>query len=446
MYGGMKKVLLIGNGAREHVVAETLMRSRQQVEIYAYLGAKNPGIIKLAKEYTVGELGDLTAICEFAQKVKPDFAFIGPENPIGAGVVDTLLEYGIKSVAPLKTVARLESSKSFTRDLVEKYGIPGNPRFKVFLSEDLDTEKKMRSFLNQLGENYVVKADGLEGGKGVKVSGDHLNNHDEAIDFALKSLRKHDHVVLEEKLIGVEFSLMSFVDGETVLDMPAVQDHKRAFDGDKGPNTGGMGTYSDSNHSLPFLTENDLKQAHEISVMTTAALFRETGAKFKGIMFGGFMATASGIKLIEFNARFGDPEAMNVLSILRTDFVEICEAIINGNLNEITLEFENKATVCKYVVPEGYPDNPKKGEKIEIGMIPNDVKIYYAAVDKREDGLYMSGSRAIAFLGIADTLAAASAATTKALSSVKGPVFFRSDIGSDSLINERVDLMKRLRS
>ena len=252
-------------------------------------------------------------------------------------------------------------------------------------------------------------------------------------------------MVVEEKFVGPEFSLMSFADGETVVDMVPVQDHKRAYVGDSGPNTGGMGSYSDANHLLPFISEADLTVAHDITVQVMKALREDTGTKFVGIMYGGFIATKNGIKLIEYNARFGDPEAMNVLPILKTDFVDVCEAMGRGELAGMPIEFEKKATVCKYVVPEGYPDNPVKGEKIEVTTIPEGVKTYYASVDQREDGLYLSGSRAIAFVGIGDTIAEAEKLAQSAVTSVKGPVFFREDIGTEALISEYVKMMEELR-
>lgn len=438
----MKKVLLVGNGGREHVIAETLMRSTYDVQLYGYGTAKNPGIDALAQEYRVGSLSDFSELIAFAQEVKPDFAFIGPDNPIADGCADALLKLGIKSVAPLAALARVESSKAYARELIEQYNIPGNPKFRNFSSED-----GVMEFLAELGDDYVVKGDGLAGGKGVKVSGDHLNSHEEAMDFVRACLEKDGRVVIEEKFVGVEFSLMHFSDGETVVDMPAVQDHKRAYDGDKGPNTGGMGSYSDANHSLPFLTEQDLKDAHDISAQMIAALKKDNdGQRFTGILFGGFIATKVGVRLIEFNARFGDPESMNVLPLLKTDFVDLCEAIINGNLNQIDVEFENKATVCQYVVPEGYPDNPKANQKIEIGELPEGIKTYYSSVDKREDGIYMTTSRAVAFVGIADTISQANTIATQGLSAVSGPIFYRKDIGTDALVKERIEVMRGLRA
>lgn len=437
----MKKILLIGNGAREHAIAEALDRSRHEVEIYAVGGAMNPGIKGLSSKYLVADVCDIDAIREFALEVKPDFAVVGPEAPIEAGVVDMLLDIEIHSASPLQTVGRLESSKSFTRDLLEKYKINGNPLFKVFYDEE-----GLNNFFEQLeGAGFVVKADGLKGGKGVKVQGDHLEDTEDGIKYALECLKDCGRVVVEEKLVGQEFSLMSFCDGQNVVHMPVSQDHKRAYEGDKGPNTGGMGTYSDADHLLPFLTNEDVKDAAAITKNVAKALFEETGCYFKGVMYGGFIVTKSGVKLIEYNARFGDPEAMNALPLLKTDFVDICEAIISGDLADIDVEFENKATVCKYVVPEGYPDNPVKNEKIEIGEIPDGVRVYFASVDSGDDGLYLCGSRAVAMVGIADDLKEAEKLAEMAARSVKGPVFHRPDIGTNSLIDERIKMMESLR-
>jgi len=435
----MKKILVLGNGAREHVICETLKRSKEEVELYVVGKAKNPGIVKICKEYFLKDPSNADDVKEIARKVRPDFAIVGPEAPIANGLVDALLEMEIHSASPLKISGQLESSKSFTRDLIEKYKIPGNPLFKTFFSEE-----GLSNFFDQFGDDFVVKADGLKGGKGVKVSGDHLNGKAEGLAYALECLKESGLVVVEEKLIGQEFSLMSLCDGVHTLDMPPVQDHKRAYDGDKGPNTGGMGTYSCEDHLLPFLTAKDIQDASEITKKVAEALFKETGVYFKGVMYGGFMITKNGVKLIEYNARFGDPEAMNVLPIMETDFVEICEAIINGTLDKVEAKFSKKATVCKYLVPNGYPDNPVAGQKIIVKEIPEGVKTYFASVDEREDGLYLSGSRAIAFVGIADTLAGAEALAQNAISVVEGPVFYRRDIGTAELIQKRVDMMKKL--
>jgi len=436
----MKRVLLIGNGAREHALGEAFCRSPQGCELIVMGKALNPGLKALAHEYVLGNIMDFTALVALAERVRPDFCWVGPDDPIGAGAADALEAGGFRTVAPLKTLARLESSKSFTRDLVAKYGIVGNPLFRVFTSMD-----GMEDWIRKdLGEAYVVKADGLMGGKGVQVSGEHLKTVEEGLEFARACIEQFDRVVVEEKLEGEEFSLMSFVDGHTVRSMPAIQDHKRAFEGDTGPNTGGMGTYSDANGLLPFLQASDVEEAEAITRAVLAALKQETGLNYHGVMYGGFMVTRRGVRLIEYNARFGDPEAMNALPLLKTDFIEVCEAILEERLAELPVMFEALATVVKYVVPEGYPEKAVQG-LIEIGDLPEGARLYYSSVNETERGLELTSSRAVALVGISRSLAEAERLAEAGVARVKGPVFHRGDIGTATLIQKRVDHMRALR-
>lgn len=456
-------ILLIGNGGREHAVAKAMARSKHQPKIFVFANKVNPGICALAADYYVhANLSDFEAVKKYAETIKPDFAFIGPDNPIGDGVADVLEEMGVKCVAPRKAPAQLESSKSFTRNLLQKYEIPGNPKFQRFTSEQGCLE-----FLKELGDQYVVKADGLAFGKGVKVSGDHLKSHDEAMVFVQECLGsgpstvgRHSSVVIEEKLEGVEFSLMAFADGAHLAFMPVVQDHKRAFEGDLGPNTGGMGSYSCPDHSMPFLLEKDLEDAKDICRKVLLAVKQETGQKYRGILYGGFMAVSDGVKLIEFNARFGDPEAMNVLPILETDFVDICQAILSGTLDKFPIRFARKATVCLYVVPEGYPDSSKVGEALTIGVMPRGVELFYSSVNVRGDAntriprestnssngrVVTTSSRSIGVVGIANTIEAARKLAVEGVRQIKGKICYRSDIGSPELIEKRVSFLRSLR-
>jgi len=438
-------VLLIGNGAREHALAEAVVRSRYQPGLYAFMKSNNPGIAGLCKGYELGSYGDLEAICTRARAWSVDFAVIGPEDPLDRGVVDALKEAGIPAVGPTRSLSRLETSKSFTRDLVKKYGIPGNPRFQNFTSA-----AEIEPFLDTL-EGIVLKPDGLTGGKGVMVQGDHFGNKAEALALCEEILREHPSLTIEEKMEGEEFSLQCISDGRTVIVTPPVQDHKRRFVGDKGPNTGGMGSYSDRNHLLPFLKVEDVAEGLAITRRVAEAIFRETGEPYKGILYGGFMATRNGVKLLEYNARFGDPEAMNVLPLLKTDFIDLCRAVIDGTLDRLCVEFERKATVCKYIVPRGYglpkdhPDAASTSARIEVGDVGR-ARLYYSSVDKKADGLYMTSSRAIGVVGIAETLAEAEKIAEDAVSAVSGPVSHRPDIGTADLIETRVEHMKRIRS
>lgn len=434
----MANILLIGSGAREDVMAESIVNSPQKPKLFAYMKVKNPGIAEKAADIQIGSYDALEEIKNFAKANNVDFAVIGPEDPLNNGVVDALESVGINSVGPKKELARLETSKSFTRLLMKEYKIPGLPKFRVFESID-----GLRKFIEEL-DSFVVKPDGLTGGKGVKVQGDHFQTKSEGFNYAKEVLKSHPAVIIEEKLEGEEFSLQSFTDGKTVLDCPPVQDHKRAFVNDLGPNTGGMGSYS-TGKLLPFMTEDDLKEAHNITIKVCNAIKEETGELYKGVMYGGFICTRDGVKLIEYNARLGDPEAMNVLPILKTDFVAICQAIIDGTLDNIQIEFENKPTVCKYAVPNGYPTKPIKNQKIDLSDVSEKAKTYYASIDQKEDGLYMTTSRAIAFVGIDFNIENAEVIAEDAVCSVKGPVFHREDIGTKELIEKRIRHMKELR-
>jgi phosphoribosylamine--glycine ligase len=434
------KILVIGSGAREHAILRALDRSPQDKEIYCLVSNMNPGIAELCDEILIGNFNDSEFVVNYAKEVDATLAIIGPENPLANGVADALWEAGVKVVGPKKDLAQLETSKAFTRDLLKEYDIPGGPKYQTFNSIN-----GVADFLNILGENYVVKYDGLAGGKGVKVSGDHLHSHEEALAYCQELVDKNGEFVIEEKFIGEEFSLMSFCDGETLKHMPAVQDHKRAYEGDTGSNTGGMGTYSDANHSLPFLSDNDIAEAHEINIRTAKAVKDKFGDGYKGILYGGFMVTSTGVKLIEYNARFGDPEAMNVLSLLESDFIDICHGIADGNLKNIDVQFANKATVCKYAVPEGYPGNPVIGEPIDISKIVNPDGLFYASVDIQNGQLVEAGSRTVAVVGIADTISDAEKIAEKEVSSIGGPLFHRKDIGTDSVIQKRIDHMNQLK-
>ena len=434
-------ILLLGSGAREHAIARALACSPQNPAIACLAANKNPGIQKLAEQFKVGSISDPKSVVSFAQKCCAKLAIIGPEAPLEAGVADALWNAGIPTVGPKKAHAQIETSKGFTRDLLEKYNIPGGPLYRRFDSLDGVAE-----FLEELGEYYVVKYDGLMGGKGVKVSGDHLHSHDEALDYCTELVNRGGSFVVEEKLIGEEFSLMSFCDGEHLAHMPPVQDHKRAYEGDEGPNTGGMGSYSDADHSLPFLTDDDISHAQQINETTAQALKKEFSEGYKGVLYGGFIATADGVKLIEYNARLGDPEAMNVLPLLESDFVEVCHGIVNGNLDERNVSFSRRATVCKYAVPEGYPDSPVKGEPIDVSSVTDTSQLYYASVDMKDGTLIEAGSRTVAYVGIAGSLVKAEAKAGAEISKVRGPLFHRTDIGTTELIQKRVEHMQTLRN
>lgn len=434
-------ILIIGSGARENALAFALHRSPQQPNIFCCGTSVNPAIKQMTLQYWAGDITDIATITNLAQEWQINLAIIGPEAPLEKGLADALWAMAIPTIGPRKRLAQIESSKGFARELMRKYHIPGLPRFQTFTDMTGVAE-----FLQQLGEgNYVVKANGLMGGKGVKVAGDHLHSIHDAIKFCEEIFAVHQSVVIEEKLIGQEFSLMCFCDGQDLIPMPIVQDHKRAFVDDKGPNTGGMGSYSDADHSLPFLTQRDVEQSLAINKAVMLVLMNDVNEKYIGFLYGSFIATKNGVYVIEFNARLGDPEALNVLTILESDFVAICQAMVTGNLSADLVKFSPQATVCKYAVPEGYPDKPLKNGVIEICAVKNKSNLYLASVHTEDGKIIATGSRTAAYVGVANSISEAEEIAEKEICGIAGKVFHREDIGTDKLIQRRIDEMRKLR-
>ncbi|HTV09023.1 MAG TPA: phosphoribosylamine--glycine ligase [Candidatus Aquilonibacter sp.] len=440
-----ERILILGSGAREHAIAVALARSPQHPELLCFGSTRNPGIAALTRAYTVGDICDHRAVTAFAREHNATLAIIGPEAPLAAGVTDALWSASIPTVGPTQSLARIESSKSFTRSLLDRHHIPGNPIFQRFTSLN-----GVEALLDRLGDAHVIKDDGLAGGKGVKVFGDHLTSRAESLAFCNELLAAGHPFVIEEKLEGEEFSLLSFTDGVTLRHMPAVQDHKRAFNGDRGPNTGGMGSYTDVNGSLPFLTAVDIASAHRTNEHVIAALHRDLNEPYRGILYGGFMATRNGIRLIEYNARFGDPECLNLLTLLETDLVAICRAIVSSTLYTLDVDFTPAATVCKYLVPEGYPDRPRKGDLVPVpAILPPETTVYLGSVDTdaaHDDRLVSAGSRTLAVVSCAPTLPQAESVCESVLHDIRSPFFHRSDIGTSALIGRRVEHMNSLRA
>jgi len=433
-------ILLVGSGAREHAIAKSISKSKRSFKLLAFGSSMNPGITALADTYTSGNINDPEAVANYGKSNNASLAVVGPEAPLAAGVADKLWSLGIPVVGPKMQLAMLETSKQFTRNLMVDYEVPGCPRFKYF--SDL---KGVTDFLETLQENYVVKADGLMGGKGVKVAGDHLHSHDEALEYCQELCDAGSTFVIEEKCIGEEFSVFSFCDGTSLKHMPPVQDHKRAYVDDKGPNTGGMGSYSDGDHSLPFIRQTDIDEAQQINQLVVEALKKKTGEGYKGILYGGYMATANEVKVIEFNARFGDPEVMNLLTLLETDIIDIFEAICNETLDDLEVSFQKLASVCKYVVPNGYPDNPEKGFGVDLKEVEKPNQLFLGAVDQKEDQLVATGSRTAAVVGVATSIEKAEQEAETLVNQIKGNLFHRPDIGTNQLIEKRVTHMKALR-
>lgn len=428
------RVLLVGAGGRENAIAEALSRD---AELYVVAKHKNPGIMRLAKDYGLAKETDVQKVLEFALKWSVDLAFIGPESPLEMGIVDVFEENGIPTVGPTKEAAQLETNKAFARQLMEKYKIPGRKLFRVF-----DDIEEMKAWIDEFGKPVVVKPLGLTGGKGVKVVGYQLKDNEEAKEYAKALIEKDGKVLIEERTDGVEFTFQVFTDGKKVIPMPLAQDYPHAYEGDVGPITGGMGSYSCENHLLPFISKDDYEKALETLKATIDAM-RKNGTPYKGILYGQFMLSKDEPKIIEFNARFGDPEAMNVLPILKTSLVEVGERIIDGNLKRA--EFEQKATVVKYVAPKGYPTDPIRGVRLQISedkIREKGAKVYYASID---ESFTMLGSRALAIVGVADSLEEAEKIASHGIKHVNGEIFYRTDVGTQESIEKRIMIMKKLR-
>ncbi len=434
---GSNRVLIIGHGAREHVIGEALVKGG--ADLFAFMSFKNAGLEDLSKGIRIHSETDFKKIIDFCSEMNIDFAVIGPEAPLVVGIVDALERADIPCVGPKIEAAQLEGSKVFTRSLLEKYKIHSNIQSKMFDSMD-----GLDKYIKDMGEeNIVIKPDGLTGGKGVKVYGDHLFSRQEILEYCQKLVDQRSRFIIEEKCDGEEFTLQTFVDGKNVIGTPLVQDHKRAYNDDKGPNTGGMGSYSMENHLMPFISQSDVNEALEDMKKTIAAVKSETSVEYKGFLYGQFMKTSSGIKLIEFNSRLGDPEAMNVLPLLKGNFVDICWAIINGNLTK-NFEFERKATVCKYLAPEGYPISPKRDELIKVDkkkLKDLGARYYYASVYRKEGNIYTTSSRAMGVLGIANSLEEAEKIAEEGVGCIKGKLFHRNDVGTKKILQKRIDHM-----
>ncbi|WP_436902821.1 phosphoribosylamine--glycine ligase [Halovenus halobia] len=433
-------VLLVGGGGREHAVGRALADS--DATLYACAGNRNPGIARLAEGFETLDTTNPTAVRSYAEDVDATIAVIGPEAPLQAGVADALDDAGVYAFGPQEAQARIETDKAFQRRFMQEHDIPGCPDFETF--EDMDAAC---AYIDEYDGDLVVKPAGLTGGKGVRVMGEQVTA-EEAKEYIRTS--EYERIVLEERLIGEEFTIQAFVANGQLRVTPAVQDHKRAYEGDEGPNTGGMGAYSDASLELPFMSEAEYSEAVDVLRATVNSL-----EGYKGILYGQFMLTTDGIKVVEFNARFGDPEAMNTLPVLNTDLLDVLVAAREDE-SLPKLSFSPRATVCKYAVPDGYPTDPKAGAKVtiddnDVAQVADehgngDALLYYASVDERDDGIYTTTSRSFAVVGVAETITDAEAIADAAIREAgEEGLRVRHDIGKPDIVQQRIDHMAELR-
>jgi phosphoribosylamine---glycine ligase len=444
---GTLNVLLVGSGAREHAMALAIRRSNR-AQLFVVTKHRNPGLVKSATGFKILDDRDAAGIVAFAKMQKIHLAVVGPETPLEAGVTDALRAAGIAVASPSQSAARIETSKTFMRELMERHKVPGRLGFHAFADEAAALK-----FLDKNGPVWAIKPVGLTGGKGVQVHGDHFHDVDGAKAYVRSVFAGKvggGSVQFEELARGEEFTLMAFTDGSTVLPMPCVQDHKRLYEGDKGPNTGGMGSYTQADGLLPFLTAADRDAALVILQGLVDAL-RADGTPYVGTIYGQFMLTKTGPKVIEVNARFGDPEAMNVLHLLDSDYLAVLEGMATGTLAGRTAKFRAAATVVKYIVPRGYGEGtPASGRAVEVDEF--NVRrvggaVFYANVEQQPMGpLTTMTSRALGVLGEGPTIEHANLVCEAALKHVHGDALFvRHDIGTPALVQKRVQNMAALR-
>lgn len=383
------RILVIGRGGREHAIVWALRRSPKVEKVYCAPG--NAGIARLAETVPIGEM-EFDRLVRFARDNRIDLAVVGPDDPLAAGIVDAFEAAGVPAYGPRRNAAEIEGSKIFMKNLLRKFNIP-TARYETFN----DYEAAL-AWLREQPVPVVIKADGLAAGKGVTV----CRTRGEA-ELALRRTMVDkafgaagERVVIEEFLTGQEMSLLSFVDGETVRPMVPAQDHKSVFDGNKGPNTGGMGTYS----PLPHIPAAVVEEAAETIVKPVARALAAEGRPFRGVMFAGLMLTDSGPKAIEFNARFGDPEAQVVLPRLETDLVDIILASLNGRLGDIDIRWRDEAAVCVILASAGYPGDYAKGLPIEgLEEAEREALVFHAGTAERDGRIVTDGGRVLGVVG-----------------------------------------------
>lgn len=408
------KVLVIGSGGREHAIVDALTRSPQVEKIYCAPG--NAGIARQAECVAIGER-EVERLRDFARQQQVGLTVVGPEVSLAAGVVDCFKAAGLRIFGPTQAAARIESSKEFAKELMARYGIP-TAAYRVFTDYD-----EAREYVAARPLPAVLKYDGLAAGKGVVIART-MEEADEALrEMLLDDKFGKGKVVVEDWLEGPEFSLLCFVSGERVWPMVLSQDHKRAFDGDEGPNTGGMGAYT----PLPFITAEDERFAVERIMRPAAAAMVAEGVPFEGVLYGGLMKTPQGIKVIEFNARFGDPETEVVLPRLKSDIVDIFCAVADGR--DAVLEWDDRPALGIVLASEGYPGSYEKGREIR-GLDRVEGTVYHMGTRRDGDRIVTSGGRVLFVVGRGDTLAEARQAALRDVARIEcDGLFHRSDIG-----------------
>ena len=416
------KVMVIGGGGREHAIIKKLKESKEITELYALPG--NGGIAEDAVCVNISAT-NIAAQVKFATENKIDYAVVAPDDPLCLGAVDELTKAGVPCFGPDKKAAIIEGSKVFSKNLMKKYGIP-SAAYEIF-----DNPESALSYLETAPLPAVIKADGLALGKGVIIAETREDAKRAVRDIMEDRVfgKSGEKIVIEEFLTGPEVSVLSFTDGETVIPMISSMDHKRALDGDKGLNTGGMGTIAPN----PYYTPEIAKQCMEKIFLPTVNAMNAEGRTFKGCLYFGLMLTADGPKVIEYNCRFGDPETQVVLPLLESDLFTVMRAVTNGTLKETEVRFKNGAAACVIIASGGYPVSYKKGFEIKMDESVKD-SVYVAGAEIKNGRLVTSGGRVLGVTATALTLKEAICAAYEKAEKVSfNNAFYRKDIGSKAL-------------
>ncbi|MDE6471463.1 MAG: phosphoribosylamine--glycine ligase [Clostridia bacterium] len=413
-------VLVIGSGGREHTICWSLAKSPKVDKIYCLPG--NGGISQIAECVPISVM-DFDAIVDFVDSHKDiELTVVAPDDPLAGGLVDRLEEKGHRAFGPRANSAIIEASKGFSKYLMKKYGIP------TANYEEFDSYDKAVEYLSDAKYPLVVKADGLALGKGVII----CNTKEEGlkavkemmIDSKFKDAGKK--VIVEEFMVGQEVSILSFCDGKTIIPMVNARDHKRAYDNDQGLNTGGMGTFSPS----AIYTQEVEKEVVEKIILPTVDAMNKEGRPFKGVLYFGLMLTDDGAKVVEYNARFGDPETQVVLPRLKTDLCDIFNAVVDGTLDKLNIEWTDDACVCVVMASGGYPENYQKGKEITIGDVADDILIFHAGTAIKDGKLVTNGGRVLGVTAKGKDIHEARAKAYEAVSKISfDGAFYRSDIG-----------------
>jgi phosphoribosylamine--glycine ligase/phosphoribosylformylglycinamidine cyclo-ligase len=422
----MLRIGLIGCGGRENAIGKSLIKNSNELKLYYIGNHANIGLDSIGATYENIDITNAELILKWAQKYELEFVIIGPEKPLECGVADILEENNISCLGPRKELAKLETSKIFCREFLSsletKLEMKLNPEYYFF-----DSEASLREQIENGDCKFVIKQDCLAGGKGVLVMDDHFDTKEDGLQICLDYIKNGVKFHIEEKLEGDEFSLFSITDGINVQHCPPIQDYKRLLSGNNGPNTGGMGCVM--NH-LPFLNSADIEVARSINnaVIKNVAKYCETDYDYKGVLYGSFIKTKNGIRVIEYNCRFGDPEVISLLESMKSSFLDICVGVLKRNLNKELL-FDKSPIITKYLVPDGYPSNPMKNYEFYVHKI-NTENVTWANCERRGEHYIQLGSRTFAYTLKGDCIEQIQKNINWELSKVQGRLNFRKDIGS----------------